>query len=91
MATEETQPPAGAAADWTIPQGWDRYSPDEHAMWDQLFARQSRMLPGRVRRQVDRDDRHGACRASAALQRHQAHDRRDLAADADPNAESARS
>jgi phenylalanine-4-hydroxylase len=60
MAMEETQPPAGAAADWTIPQG-DRYSPDEHAMWDQPFARQSRMLPGRVRRQVDCDDRHGAC------------------------------
>jgi phenylalanine-4-hydroxylase len=29
-------------------QDWDRYTPDEHAMWDQLFARQSRMLPGRV-------------------------------------------
>lgn len=48
MATEETQPPPGAAPDWTIPQGWDRYTPQEHAMWDQLFARQSRMLPGRV-------------------------------------------
>jgi phenylalanine-4-hydroxylase len=48
MATEETQPPPGAAADWTIPQGWDRYSAQEHVMWDQLFARQSRMLPGRV-------------------------------------------
>ena len=41
-------PPAGAAADWTIPQAWDDYSPAEHAMWDRLFARQSAMLPSRV-------------------------------------------
>jgi hypothetical protein len=48
VATEETPPPAGAAADGTIPQGWDRYSAQEDVMWDQLFARQSRVLPGRV-------------------------------------------
>lgn len=41
-------PPAGAAADWTIPQGWADYTADEHAMWDRLFARQSQMLPGRA-------------------------------------------
>jgi phenylalanine-4-hydroxylase len=41
-------PPAGTAADWTIPQDWDSYSSKEHAVWDQLFARQSRMLQGRV-------------------------------------------
>ena len=41
-------PPPGANADWTIPQGWDTYSADEHAMWDHLFARQSAMLPGRA-------------------------------------------
>lgn len=41
-------PPPGAAADWTIPQGWTDYSVGEHAMWDRLFARQSAMLPGRV-------------------------------------------
>ena len=40
--------PPGAAADWTIPQGWDRYTAAEHAMWDKLFARQSQMLRGRV-------------------------------------------
>lgn len=45
---EELDPPAGAAADWTIPQAWDRYSAAEHAMWDTLFARQSAMLPDRV-------------------------------------------
>ncbi|KQM17216.1 phenylalanine-4-hydroxylase [Sphingomonas sp. Leaf24] len=48
MATDDTQPPPGAAPDWTIPQGCDRYSADEHAMWDRLFARQAKMLPGRV-------------------------------------------
>ncbi|MFM5913875.1 MAG: phenylalanine 4-monooxygenase [Chakrabartia godavariana] len=41
-------PPPGAAADWTIPQDWDRFIADEHAMWDRLFARQSEMLPGRA-------------------------------------------
>ena len=41
-------PPDGAADDWTIPQGWDGYTPAEHAMWDRLFARQSQMLPGRA-------------------------------------------
>lgn len=41
-------PPPGAAADWTIPQDWDRFTADEHAMWDRLFARQSEMLPGRA-------------------------------------------
>ncbi|WP_428683909.1 phenylalanine 4-monooxygenase [Sphingopyxis sp.] len=41
-------PPPGAAADWTISQNWDAFTPDEHAMWDRLFARQSEMLPGRA-------------------------------------------
>ena len=41
-------PPPGAAADWTIPQEWDAFTADEHAMWDRLFARQSEMLPGRA-------------------------------------------
>jgi phenylalanine-4-hydroxylase len=41
-------PPPGAAADWTIPQCWEAFSADEHAMWDRLFARQTAMLPGRA-------------------------------------------
>ena len=41
-------PPPGAASDWTIPQDWSRYSNDEHALWDKLFARQSAMLQGRA-------------------------------------------
>lgn len=48
MTTNAILPPEGAAADWTIPQDWARYTPAEHAMWDQLFARQARMLPGRA-------------------------------------------
>lgn len=40
--------PEGTAADWTIPQGWDRYTAAEHAIWDHLFERQAKMLPGRV-------------------------------------------
>lgn len=41
-------PPPGAAPDWTIPQDWDDYDADEHAVWDTLFARQVEMLPGRA-------------------------------------------
>jgi phenylalanine-4-hydroxylase len=41
-------PPDGANADWTIPQNWEAFGADEHAMWDRLFARQSEMLPGRA-------------------------------------------
>ena len=41
-------PPDGAAPDWTIPQGWEAYTAEEHATWDKLFARQRSMLPGRA-------------------------------------------
>jgi phenylalanine-4-hydroxylase len=36
------------AADWTIPQDWAHYTPEEHATWDLLFQRQSALLPGRA-------------------------------------------
>jgi phenylalanine-4-hydroxylase len=42
------KPPEGANADWTIPQYWEAFSADEHALWDRLFARQSAMLPARA-------------------------------------------
>ena len=35
-------------ADWTIDQGWEHYSAAEHAVWQTLFERQSRLLPGRA-------------------------------------------
>ncbi len=41
-------PPEGASADWTIPQGWELYAAEDHATWDTLFARQSKLLPGRA-------------------------------------------
>jgi len=42
------QPPPDAAADWTVPQAWADYSAAEHAMWDQLFARQTAILGDRA-------------------------------------------
>ncbi len=42
------EPPEGANADWTVPQDWASYTPDEHAIWDTLFARQAKLLPGRA-------------------------------------------
>jgi phenylalanine-4-hydroxylase len=40
--------PAGAAADWTIPQRWDEYTRVEHATWNLLLERQRAALPDRV-------------------------------------------
>jgi phenylalanine-4-hydroxylase len=34
--------------DWTIPQNWERFTPEEHRVWDLLFARQSEALRGRA-------------------------------------------
>ena len=48
MNASGTSPPAGAHADWTISQDWSGYSAEDHAVWDQLFARQSKLLQGRV-------------------------------------------
>ena len=38
----------GSRGDFTIPQDWDAYTPDEHGLWRRLFARQRRLLPGRA-------------------------------------------
>lgn len=43
-----SEPPAGAAADWTIPQNWRAYTEVEHQTWDTLYARQMKVLPGRA-------------------------------------------
>ncbi len=34
--------------DWTIDQGWENYSAEEHATWKTLFERQTGLLPGRA-------------------------------------------
>ncbi len=39
---------AAPSRDWTIAQGWETYTPAEHAVWKTLFERQSRLLPGRA-------------------------------------------
>jgi len=36
------------AADWTIDQGYERYTPADHAVWKTLFERQTRLLPNRA-------------------------------------------
>ncbi|HYE42123.1 MAG TPA: phenylalanine 4-monooxygenase [Caulobacteraceae bacterium] len=41
-------PPPGAAADWTIPQGWENYTDVEHRTWVTLYERQMAILPGRA-------------------------------------------
>jgi phenylalanine-4-hydroxylase len=41
-------PPSGAAADWTIDQGWENYSQAEHDVWITLYERQTALLPGRA-------------------------------------------
>ena len=41
-------PPPGARADWTIDQGWARYTPEDHQVWLTLYDRQAALLPGRA-------------------------------------------
>jgi phenylalanine-4-hydroxylase len=41
-------PPPGVAADWTIPQHWDRFTAEEHRVWDLLFRRQRGLLADRA-------------------------------------------
>jgi phenylalanine-4-hydroxylase len=41
-------PPPGARPDWTIDQGWDRYTAAEHQVWITLYERQTALLPGRA-------------------------------------------
>ena len=48
QAPAPSVPPPGAAADWTIPQRWERFTPQEHRVWDMLFARQQQMLGHRA-------------------------------------------
>ena len=36
------------ADDWTIPQDWAHFTPEDHRVWDLLFARQQARLAGRV-------------------------------------------
>ena len=47
-AKTDAAPPPGAADDWTIPQNWSAYTPEQHALWDRLYARQIDLLPSRV-------------------------------------------
>ncbi len=40
--------PQTPRADYTIDQGWDQYTAEEHAVWRTLYERQTRLLPGRA-------------------------------------------
>jgi phenylalanine-4-hydroxylase len=47
-AMDPTHPPPGAAPDWVVPQDWEKFTPEDHAVWDLLFERQQRALAGRA-------------------------------------------
>ena len=38
----------GPNGDFTIDQGWENYTDEEHAVWDLLYKRQIEVLPGRA-------------------------------------------
>jgi len=48
MASPAMQAPESSMNDWTIPQGWEHYTAEEHAIWRTLFERQMALLPGRA-------------------------------------------
>ncbi|MEQ8312320.1 MAG: phenylalanine 4-monooxygenase [Sphingopyxis sp.] len=39
-------PPEGVASDWTMPQNWAAFTPEQHATWRMLFDRQVASLDG---------------------------------------------
>ncbi|MGQ0558297.1 MAG: phenylalanine 4-monooxygenase [Sphingosinicella sp.] len=41
-------PPSAASPDWRVPQNWERFTAEEHRVWDLLFARQQQRLRGRA-------------------------------------------
>jgi len=45
--------PPGTAEDWTIPQHWERFTAEDHRVWDLLFARQKQQLAGKVVRSFE--------------------------------------
>ena len=45
---ERTVLAKAASPDWTIPQGFERYSEAEHQTWTTLYERQAEILPGRA-------------------------------------------
>lgn len=47
-ALASPQPPADAAADWTVPQRWEELTAEDHWVWDTLYARQKTLLHGRA-------------------------------------------
>ena len=46
LAAGESSRPANP--DWTIPQGWENYTAEDHGVWKTLFERQTALLPGRA-------------------------------------------
>ena len=63
MAQNDIERPEGTAEDWTIPQDWAAYTPQEHALWDKLFDRlffdhlaNRRFVAGRFLRTPDQID-----------------------------------
>jgi phenylalanine-4-hydroxylase len=36
------------SADWTVDQGWDHYTPEQHAVWRTLYERQTKLMPERA-------------------------------------------
>ena len=33
---------------YVVPQGWEKFTAEDHAIWDLLFARQAKLLGSRV-------------------------------------------
>lgn len=50
METTHPQPADSSPGltDWTIDQGWDRYTNEDHQRWTRLYERQLALLPGRA-------------------------------------------
>ncbi len=48
MSAHANDRPPGTASDWTIPQGWENYTAEDHQVWVTLYEHQAKLLPGRA-------------------------------------------
>ena len=65
-AARQGPPPASAGSDYVVPQRWDAFTAEDHAVWDLLFARQVELLGIAGGVAVPRRDRPAAAVASRA-------------------------
>ena len=62
---------SGMRPDYTVEQAWSAYTPEEHALWRRLYARQAALVPAYACEEfIASLAAHDPERAAAAMKRH---------------------